>query len=95
MVLFPEHLYTDLRIEDVAETKIQYTLGILDEVKQKNYRAAFIRIFDGKRWYYSATTELENLQGEIDALAAMATANAGILQEPVVQRLSFPAKARN
>ena len=75
MVRFPEHLYTDLRIEDVAETKIQYTLGILDEVKQKHYKAAFIRIFDGKRWYYSATTELENLQGEIDALAAMATAN--------------------
>jgi TldD protein len=89
MVLFPEHLYTDLRIEDVSETKIQYTLGILDEVKQKNYRAAFIRIFDGKRWYYSATTELENLQGEIDALAAMATANARILQEPVVRKLEI------
>ena len=48
MYKFPENLYTDVRIEDIFETIIVFTLGDLDECKERKYKAAFIRIFDGK-----------------------------------------------
>ncbi len=52
MFRFPENLYTDVRIENVYQTKIAYTLDTLDQCKTRKYRAAFIRIFDGQRWYF-------------------------------------------
>jgi len=87
LFVFPKNLYTDVRIEDVFKTTIAYTLGKLDEQKVRKYKAAFIRIFDGEKWYYSATSDVEAVQGEIDALAQLATPNPGIYQDPIVQKL--------
>lgn len=78
MFQFPDGLYTDVRIEDVFESKIQITLKNLENMKEQSYRAAFIRVFDGGRWYYAATTSSDNVQGEIDRLATMATKNHSI-----------------
>ena len=50
MYKFAKDLYTDVRIEDVFETKIGVTLGKLDEMKERRYKAAFIRIFDGENF---------------------------------------------
>jgi len=86
MVRFPAGLYTDVRIEDVFETQIMVTLGEVDELKDKRFTAAFVRLFDGERWFYSATTDVERLQQEIDSLAAMATPNPNIDQDEIVRK---------
>ena len=50
MFQFPDGLYTDVRVEDVFESKIQITLKNLENLKEQSYKAAFIRVFDGGRW---------------------------------------------
>ncbi len=87
MYRFPENLYTDVRIENVFESTINYTDGILDENKVREYMGAFIRIFDGQRWYYKSTTDIENIQGNIDELSKMAQQNDNILENPIVKKL--------
>ncbi|HNY11279.1 MAG TPA: DNA gyrase modulator, partial [Candidatus Wallbacteria bacterium] len=86
MFKFPEGLYTDVRIEDVFETKVLFTLNKLEEMKNRKYSGAFIRIFDGSRWYYSSTTDVQNLQAEIDGLAAYAKPRKDIGINPVVKK---------
>ncbi len=83
---FPKKLYADIRIEDVYKTEIMYENGKLRQNKESSTKGAFLRVFDGKRWYYCATTELERLQEELDSLASMATPNDDILENPVVKR---------
>ena len=70
---FREHIYADIRIEEVKKTIIGYENGKLRQNKESATKGAFLRVFDGNRWYYCATTELENLQQELDSLMAMAT----------------------
>jgi len=84
---FPEHLYADVRLEEVFSTRISFENGILKQNKQKCDRGALIRVFDGKRWYYSATTALDQLQAALDELAGMAQPSAGIAGHPVIQKL--------
>ena len=84
MFTYPKDLYTDIRIEEVFETKIIYELGEIQELKTRNHKGAFIRIFDGEKWYYSATTDLENLQEEINKLSAYGTPNKNINQHRVI-----------
>ena len=86
MYTFPNGLYSDIRIEDVFETKIELTDGRLDEIKEKEYKGAFIRVFDGKRWYYSATSDIEGIQDELDDLAKLAEASDAIDNHPVVKK---------
>lgn len=86
MVQFPKDLYADIRIEDVTETDIYYENGMLRQNKESSTSGAFLRVFDGKRWYYCATTALDQLQQELDSLAAMATPDPAILEHPVVRR---------
>ena len=87
MYKFPENLYTDVRIETIYSTNIVYENSELKQNKEKKEKGAFIRIFDGERWYYSATTDINNIQNDIDQLAKMATANKKIYENPVVTRL--------
>lgn len=87
MFRFPKSLYTDVRIENVYETKIIYTLGEIEESKVRNYKAAFIRVFDGERWYYSSTTDIDNIQNEIDSLATYGRPNKEIYNNPIVKKL--------
>jgi TldD protein len=86
MYRFPAGFYTDLRIEDVFETQIGVTLGEVEQLRDKRFVAAFVRLFDGQRWFYSATTDVEHLQQEIDSLAAMATPNPRIEEDEIVRR---------
>lgn len=84
MYIFKEGFYTDVRIEEVYETLISYTLGKLDESKIRKYKAAFIRVFDGSLWYYSATSDLEHIQSEIEKLYKTAKPNPDIMNHPIV-----------
>ena len=85
MLIFPKYLYADVRIEDVTETAISFENGVLRRNKESSTKGAFLRVYDGKRWYYCATTDMDALQGELDSLAAMATPNEAILDDPVVR----------
>ncbi len=84
---FPAGLFTDVRYESVYSTTISFENGVLKQNKTALEQGAFIRVFDGRRWYYSATTDLNSVQEEIDGLAAMAAPNPDILRDPVVKRL--------
>ncbi|HEX3077995.1 MAG TPA: TldD/PmbA family protein [Lachnospiraceae bacterium] len=87
MYQFPKDLYTDVRIETVSETAITLENFELKQNKTKTDTGAMIRIFDGSRWYYSATTNVDNLQQEIEELARMATPNKEIMQHPIVMKM--------
>lgn len=87
MFKFPDNFYTDVRIEDVFETMIKYTNSTLEQCKVRKYKGAFIRLFDGDRWYYSSTSEISNIQNEIENLANMAKPNPNIYDHPNVKKL--------
>lgn len=85
---FPKGLYADVRVEHVFSTRILYTLKELDDCREKRYSAAFIRVFDGTRWYYASTTDLDRVQAELDALARLATPNEALFRSPVYEKFS-------
>lgn len=88
MYRFPDRLYCDVRIEDHFSTRIAYTYDQIDEVRERRYRAGMVRIFDGQRWYYAATTDVNGMQAEIDRLAGFAQPTDGIERHAVVDRLT-------
>lgn len=87
MYRFPENLYTDVRVENVAATSVIYENLVLKQNKTKAEKGAMIRVYDGEKWYYSATTDILNVQDEIDSLAAMAKPNEKIQDDPVVRSM--------
>ena len=89
MFKFPEGLYCDVRIEELFQTNITITLGRLDEFKEKKYKAAFIRIFDGKKWYYSSISNVNRIQDEIEKLAKFAEPDENIDKHPVVKKFEI------
>lgn len=86
MYSFPKNLYTDVRIEDASVSEITYQNGELMQNLKRNHKGGLIRIFDGKRWYYSSTTDIDNIQEEINKLALMAKENENIMNNPVVKK---------
>jgi TldD protein len=44
-------------------------------------------MYDGKRWYYSSTTDINSIQDEIDKLERMASPDENIYDNPVVKRI--------
>lgn len=86
MIRFPDNLFSDVRIEETFSTTIAYEAGDWSSNHTRRQAGAFIRVYDGKMWYYASTTELDRIQEELDSLAAMATPNADILNDPVVKR---------
>lgn len=86
MITFPENLFSDVRVEDVHSTALVYQMGEWKVNRIRRETGAFIRVYDGKMWYYSATTDLDKIQDELDGLAAMATPNGDILNDPIVKR---------
>ncbi len=87
MVRFPSGLYSDIRIEEVWSTVAGLVVGRLEQFVSRHYRAAFVRVWDGRRWYYSSTSDTSALQSELDSLAAMASPSPGIASDPLVVRM--------
>ena len=89
MLKFPENLYCDVRIEDSFETLIQYRKEVLFDHRVRQTHGAFVRVFDGSRWYTAATTETStaSLQKTLDELSELATPCADVLNHPTVQSL--------
>ncbi len=86
MFKFPENLYVDVRIEETFETKISFKKMILQEQKVRNNKGAFVRVYDGNRWYYASTTDVDAVQEQIDTLAKMAKPNPEINNHPIVRQ---------
>ncbi len=89
MYNFPKNLYTDVRIENVFSTIIYYKNNKLVQNKEKIENGAMVRVFDGKKWYYSSVSDLDNIQNEIDSLSKIAAANPDILDNEVVKSLEI------
>ncbi len=87
MYQFPKGLFTDVRLETTDSTTIQVNDGKLVQNKNRSETGAMIRVFDGRRWYYSAVTDLSAIQAEIDGLAALAAPDPDIENHPVVRAL--------
>lgn len=77
MYKFRAGFYADVRIEDSFNTFISYRDGRLEDCREANVKRAFIRVFDGRMWYYSSTGRLEDIQRELDELYSMAARTKG------------------
>lgn len=86
MIQFKDGFYADVRTEDRSRTTISYQAGILEEMKTRVERRAFLRVYDGKMWYYASVTDLAHLQKTLDSLYAAATPNTQIADDPIVRR---------
>lgn len=86
MIQFREGFYADIRIEDRSRTVISYKAGVLEEMKNRVEKQAFLRVYDGRLWYYASVTDVDHLQRALDGLYSAATANPDILSDPVVSR---------
>ena len=87
MFNFPKDLYADVRVEDIYESKIRLVVGELKQCNVRTYTAAFVRVFDGKRWFYEALTDVDQIQDTLDDLAGYATPSSAIKNHPVVVAL--------
>lgn len=88
MFKFPEGLYSDVRIEKVRSTLVSYLKGELREMRERETAGAFVRVFDGKRWYYSSFTALDKAQEELDRLAKLAAPSKTIAENKVVRNMA-------
>ena len=86
MIQFRDGFYADVRIEDRSRTVISYKAGALEEMRNRVEKQAFLRVYDGKLWYYASVTDVDHLQKALDGLYAAATANPNIADDPIVRR---------
>ena len=86
MIQFRDGFYADIRIEDRSRTVISYKAGTLEEMRNRIERQAFLRVYDGKLWYYASVTDVDHLQKTLDGLYAAAEENPHILEDPIVRR---------
>ena len=74
MYNFKQGYYADVRTEDRFNTTVAYVNGALKELKERREKRAFIRVFDGKMWYYASTTDINEVQEKLDGLYLQAKA---------------------
>ncbi len=86
MFKFRQDTYADVRIEDRFSTNVAYVNGMLKEIKERKEKRAFIRVFDGKMWYFASTTDINDVQKKLDGLYAQAKSNPKILRNRTVSR---------
>ena len=86
MIQFRNGFYADVRVEDRNRSVISYKAGKLEEMRTRREKQAFLRLYDGKLWYYASVTDIDHLQKTLDGLYAAAQENPDILEDPVVRR---------
>ncbi len=87
MYRFREGYYADVRRERRVTTNITFKNGVLAENRERVTDGAFIRVFDGKMWYYASTENPDEVQKELDGLYALASPDPAIAEHPLVKRL--------
>ncbi len=86
MYKFRQDFYADVRIEDRFESTVSMKNGNIEQLNESAEKKAFIRVFDGKMWYYTSTSDVENVQTALDELYLYATPNADIASHPIVAK---------
>lgn len=86
MYNFKQGFYADVRIENRFSTNVTYRNGVMEECKETNVKKAFIRVFDGDKWFYASTCKLGDINGELEKLYACASKNDRIDENEVVKR---------
>lgn len=86
MYKFKKGFYSDVRIEDRFATNVRLQNGQLHEAKETVEKKAFIRVFDGKMWYYTSTSDVDNVQQSLNELYEYAEANPDIDNHPIVKK---------
>ncbi len=89
MVHFRKGFYADIREEDRFRTVISYQADMLKEYRVRQEKRAFLRVFDGKMWYYASVTDIGHIQQTLDELYDAATENDNILSNPIVQKFEI------
>ncbi len=54
--------------------------------KRNRRKKAFIRVFDGKMWYYASTSDINSIQQSLDDLYGYAQKNPDIEKHPIVAK---------
>ncbi|MFT4976244.1 MAG: TldD protein [Myxococcota bacterium] len=70
LITFPEDVYSDVRVERVATTLIQIRDGALEALAERTMVGAMLRVLKDGQWYYASTTDLDDISGQLTALAA-------------------------
>ncbi len=60
--------FVDVRIERTNTSHVMFLNGELTSAGEKPVLGAFIRLYQSGRWFYSSTTQVENLETEIEKL---------------------------
>ena len=87
MYRFPEGLYADIRIEHTEDASYSVQNNEVMSDCEAEVAGAMIRVYDGKLWYTSVTNELDDIQKELDSLAALAEPDPDIENDPMVKLL--------
>ncbi len=82
---FPKGVYTDVRIERRFQSRVKVISGKVEDVLERTSFGAFIRMYDGRKWYYSATTDFEKIDDEIEKLYKQARPIDNIEEDEVVR----------
>jgi TldD protein len=91
---FPKDLYADVRIEESESLWLGMENGELKNDGESAEIGAMVRVFDGDLWYTATTNSLEEIQGQLDALAQMATPNPKIADERIVKEFEVHQEER-
>ena len=87
MYRFPEGLYADIRIEHTEDASYSVQNNEVMSDCEAAVEGAMIRVYDGKMWYTGVTNQLDDIQKELDSLAALAEPNPDIENDPMVKLL--------
>lgn len=85
MYKFPEGLYADIRIEHTEIYAYSVQNSEVMQNSEMKTSGAVVRVFDGKMWYTSVTNNIDELQAELDSLAALAEPDPDIANHPAVK----------
>lgn len=85
MYNFPKDLYSDIRIERSSDAYYSVKNGEVQSDSEISVTGAIIRVYDGELWYTSVTNDIENIQAELDNLAAIAKPKNDIYEDPTVK----------
>lgn len=86
MYKFRKGFYSDVRIEDRYTTHLLIRNGELHEAKVTSEKKAFVRVYDGKMWYYTSTDDVGAIQEALDKLYSYAAPSSEIEDDPIVSR---------
>lgn len=86
MYNFRKGYYSDVRIENRFDTTLAFQDKKIRQVLERTEKRAFIRVYNGKMWYYSSVTDIDHIQKELDALYDLAEPAPDIDENPVVRK---------